>query len=84
MISGTSKISLNLGPVIGHFWARRPCICGLSYTKILQKILEIIWEHLGNNIIFPCLTIKIFEKKSKGKPSLFLNLFFGYYFCIFF
>ena len=47
MILGTSKISLNLGPIIGHFWARRPRICGLSYTKIPQEILESIWEHLG-------------------------------------
>ena len=47
MILGTSKNSLILGPIIGHFWARGPRICGLSYTKIPQKILESIWEHLG-------------------------------------
>ena len=45
MILGTSKISLNLEPIIGHFWARGPRIYGFSYTKILQKILESIWEH---------------------------------------
>ena len=47
MILGTSKISLNLGPIIDHFWARGPRIYGFSYTKIPQKILESIWEHLG-------------------------------------
>ena len=52
MILGTSKISLNLGPIIGHFWARGPRIYGFSYTKILQKILESIWGHPQTNIIF--------------------------------
>ena len=52
MILGTSKISLILGPIIGHFWARGPRICGLSYTKIPQKILESIWEHLGKILFF--------------------------------
>ena len=47
MILGTSKISLNLGPIIGHFWARGPRIYGFSYTKIPQTILESLWEHLG-------------------------------------
>ena len=47
MILGTSKNSLILGPIIGHFWARGPRIYGFSYTKILQKILESLWEHLG-------------------------------------
>ena len=51
MILGTSKILTFFGPIIGHFWARRPCICGLSYTKIPQKILESMWEHL-ENILF--------------------------------
>ena len=45
MILGTSKNSLILGPIIGHFWARGPRIHGFSYTKIPQKILESIWEH---------------------------------------
>ena len=45
MILGTSKISLILGPIIGHFWARGPRIYGFSYTKIPQKILECIWGH---------------------------------------
>ena len=48
MTLGTSKISLNLGPIIGHFWAGGPRIYGFSYTKIPQKILESLWEHLGN------------------------------------
>ena len=47
MISGTLKISLIIGPINGHFWARGPRIYGFAYTKILQKILESIWEHLG-------------------------------------
>ena len=47
MISGTSKISLNIGPINGYFWARGPRIYGFSYTKIPQKILESLWEHLG-------------------------------------
>ena len=47
MISGTSKISLNLGPINGHFWARGPRIYGFSYTKIPQQILESLWGHLG-------------------------------------
>ena len=34
MILGTSTISLILGPIIGHFWARGPRIYGFSYTKI--------------------------------------------------
>ena len=38
MILGTSNISLNLGPIIGHFWAHGPRIYGFSYTKLLQKI----------------------------------------------
>ena len=45
MILGTSKISLNLGPIIGHFWARGPRIYGFSYTKILQNILESTWGY---------------------------------------
>ena len=47
MILGTSKISLILGPIIGHFWARGPRISGFSYTKLPQQILESLWEHLG-------------------------------------
>ena len=47
MISGTSKISVILGPIIGQILARRPRICGLYYTKLVQKILESIWEHHG-------------------------------------
>ena len=52
MILGTSKISLILGPIIGHFWPLEPRIYGLSYTKIPQKILESIWEHLGKILSF--------------------------------
>ena len=46
MILGTFKILTFFGPIIGHFWARGPCIYGFSYTKIPQQILESLWEHL--------------------------------------
>ena len=36
MIMGTSKISPNFGPIIGHFWARGPRIYGFSYAKQLS------------------------------------------------
>ena len=75
MISGTSKISIIIGPIIGHFWARGPRIYGFYYTKILQKILESIWEHLGN-ILFSMSGKQHFRKFSKGKPSFF-DLFFA-------
>ena len=58
MILGTSKILTFFGPIIGHFWARRPCICGLSYTKIPQIILESIWEHPGK-----ILSLEIWDSK---------------------
>ena len=83
MISGTSKISLILGLIIGHFWARRPCICGLSYTKILQKILESIWEHLGNILFFHVWQPTFSKCFERWTLTCFLNLFCGYYFCIF-
>ena len=67
MILGTSKISLILGPINGHFWARGPRIYGFSYTKILQKILESIWEHLGK-YYFSMSDNKIVRNFSKGKP----------------
>ena len=47
MIAGTSKKSLNLDPINGQIWTCGPCIYGFYYTKILQKILESIWEHPG-------------------------------------
>ena len=50
MILGTSEILIFFGPIINHFWARRPCISGFSYTKLPQKILESIWEHPGKNL----------------------------------
>ena len=61
MILGTSKKSINLGPINGHFWARRPRIYGFSYTKILQKILESIWGHLVK-ILFSISENHIFKK----------------------
>ena len=45
MISGTSKMSLNIDPINGQIWTRGPRIYGFYYTKILKKILESIWEH---------------------------------------
>ena len=47
MISGTSKTSLNLDPINGQIWTRALRIYGFYYTKILQTILESIWEHPG-------------------------------------
>ena len=41
MILATSKMSLILGPIIGHFWARGPRIYGFSYTKIPQKYQKV-------------------------------------------
>ena len=50
MIMGTSKISLNIGPIIGHFWARGPRIYGFSYTKNtsknIRKFMGTSWEHI--------------------------------------
>ena len=79
MILGTSKILIFFGPIIGHFWARRPCICGLSYTKKPQKILEIMWEHPGK-YSFSMSDNQNFRKFSKGKPYFFWNLCFVYIF----
>ena len=59
MISRTSNISLILGPINGHFWTRGPRIYGFYYTKILQKILESTWEHLGK-YYFPYMRTNIF------------------------
>ena len=48
MILGTSKISLNLGPIIGNFWARGPRIYGFSYTKNTSKSIRkfMAWKHI--------------------------------------
>ena len=70
MILGTSKILTFFGPIIGHVWARRPCISAFSYTKLLQKILESVWGHLGK-YYFSMSDNQNFRKISKGKPSLF-------------
>ena len=84
MILGTSKILTFFGPIIGHFWARRPCICGLSYTKLPQQILESMWGHFRKYYVSMSDNQNV-RKFSKGKPSLFLNLFFVYiYIYIFF
>ena len=52
MISRTSKSSVILGPIIGQILANRPRICGLYYTKLLQRLLESIWEHHGKYYIW--------------------------------
>ena len=62
MISGTSKISLNLDPINGQIWTRGPRIYRLYYTKILQKILESIWEHPGKYYLWKSETQKIRKK----------------------
>ena len=59
MILGTSKISLIIGPINGKILAPWPRIYGFSYTKIPQKILESIWDHLGK-ILF----LHIWESKN--------------------
>ena len=65
MILGTSKISLILGPIICHFWSLEPRIYGFSYTKILQNILESIWEHLGEILFFHIWQSKMMNLKSE-------------------
>ena len=60
MISGTSKISSNLDPINGQIWARGPRIYSFYYSKILQKVLESIWEHPGQ-----ILSLEICESKMK-------------------
>ena len=72
MILGTSKISLILGPIIGHFWALEPRIYTFSYTKILQQILESIWEHLGKYYSSKNENQQS-RKRSKGKPPWFFG-----------
>ena len=84
MILGTSKISLNLGPIIGHFWARGPRIYGFSYTKNTSKNIRKYMGTSWKNIIFPCLTNKIFENFRKANPPFFWIHFLIYIFCIYF
>ena len=72
MISGTSKNSLNLGPINGQTWTRGPHIYCLYYTKILQKILEIIWEHPGNILFCKVGNRKIRQFSKVCVPFLFI------------
>ena len=47
-----------------YYWSnlgRRPRICGRYYTKLLQKILESIWEHHTTNIIYGNMRIENFR-----------------------
>ena len=82
MISGTSKMSLILEPINGHFWAHVPRICGFSYTKILQRILESIWEHLGKILLLHIWESKLSKKTilRKANPPFVFEIIF----CIFF
>ena len=73
-ISGTSKISLILGPIIGHFWAHGPRIYRFYYTKIPHKILESLWEHLGQ-IIFTFWNFKKISKSDPPNPYLLFDIF---------
>ena len=75
MIPGTSKTSLSLGPIIGHFWALGPRISGFSYTKLLQNILESIWEHLGK-YYFSMSVNQNFRKFRKVNPHVFFEFIF--------
>ena len=72
MISGTYKISVILGPIIGQILARRPRICGLYYTKLLQKILESIWEHHGKYYMWKYENQKVRKFRNMCVPN-FLN-----------
>ena len=54
----TSKKSLNLGPINGQIWTRGSRIYGVYYTKILQNILESIWEHPGKDYLWKSETQK--------------------------
>ena len=74
MILGTSKILIFFGPVIGHFWARGLRIYTFSYTKIPQKILESVWEHLGKSY-FDFLELQKFLNSGPTKHLLFLKVF---------
>ena len=66
-----SKISLNLGPIIGHFWARGPRIYGFSYAKAPQKILESIWGHPQKILCFLSGTSKNCQIWTHQTPIFF-------------
>ena len=72
MISGTSNISLILGPINSHFWARGRRIYGFYYTKLLQQILESIWGHLGK-ILFLHICESKFRTFRKANPPCFFK-----------
>ena len=68
MILGTSKVSVNLGPINGHFWACGPRIYGFSDTEIPQKIFEKYYFHF--------LELQKFVKFGPTK-HLFVLIFVG-------
>ena len=82
MISVTSKKSLNLDPIDGQIWIRGPRIYGFYYIKILQQILESLWEHLGKYYLWKSENqhFRKNRKFPKGKPTSFLNLFLYIFF----
>ena len=65
MIPGTSKTSLKLDPINGQIWTRAPRIYSFYYTKILQNILESIWEHPGQ-----ILSLEIWQSKFRKFSKL--------------
>ena len=52
MISGTSKISLNIGPINGQIWTRGPRIYGYSYTENTSKHIRKYMGTSFKQIIF--------------------------------
>ena len=58
MISGTSKISLNLDPINGQIWTRGPRIYGFYCTKNTSKNIGKYMGTYWKNIIFGNMRIK--------------------------
>ena len=58
MISGTSKISLNLDPINGQIWAREPRTYWSYYTKNASKNIRKYMGTFWKNIDFSYLRIK--------------------------
>ena len=71
MILGTSKISLNLGPIIGHFWARGPRIYGFSYTKKYLKKYEKVYGNILEKYYFDFMELQKFVKFGPTKHLFF-------------
>ena len=65
-----------LGPWTPYFWLFWHQIT----SKNIRKYMGTSWE----NIIFPCLTNNIFEKKRKANPPFVLDFIFVYFVGIYF